>query len=180
MTFEFTKEGRLVLRGVTDEAWAFLQEARNASNCGERWVVGREDYGGTVYVTVTYTEDKEDVVKLLTSLQETFGLDCTIQAKWVFEAWKEEVRAGRKLEERTLMFTKVFDKCGALKELIRRGCAGCRHLKHVDDDVYCTAGDKPVLLDTSPLSIERGTSVDGVQYWGRKIYPHDECAELRR
>lgn len=183
MELEFNGEGRLVLKNVTDEAWAYIEEERAKADDSWSFFLSHEKYGGTVYCNVTMYEDKRDPVRILGELIEKYGMTVSKPVEMLLYSWKEYVdfcaesavwRVREHLQE---------EKNKKLKRIICEGCKTCRYFagkwETCDDFIgYCTAGEKPVELDESPLSPEYGEDRNGTRFWGTKFYPHEKCAYL--
>lgn len=183
MELEFNGEGRLVLKNVTDEAWAYIEEERAKADDSWSFFLSHENYGGTVYCNATMYEDKTEIVRILGELIEKHGMTLSKPAEMLLYSWKEHVNSCTSCREWNAQERLLEQKNKKLKSVIREGCKTCRYFAgkwETSDDFigYCTAGEKPVELDESPLSPEYGEDRKGTHFWGTKYYPHAKCAYL--
>lgn len=183
MELEFNGEGRLVLKHVTDEAWAYIEEERAKADDSWSFFLSHENYGGTVYCNATMYEDKTEIVRILGELIEKHGMTLSKPVEMLLYSWKEEVIFRASCTVMNAQERLLEQKNKKLKSVIREGCKTCRYFagkwETCDDFIgYCTAGENPVKLDESPLSPEYGEDRNGTRFWGTKYYPHGKCAYL--
>lgn len=181
MRLDINSNGRMVLQGVSPQEWEHIKAMRKAATIDEfqLWVLSDRNFDGTVYVTVTEQEDKEEIVRVLKELNSTLGMEVSVLAGMIVSAWEREASARQAVRDAYNETISERNRSLDLAWLLKRGCKGCPNLKRwADDEAYCCMGGKRVLLDCSAFLPQYGENKGGTLYWGRKFYPHANCEKI--
>lgn len=174
LKLEINAEGKLVLRGVTGETWAYIEEKRRAlfDPDHRHWYLSRELFGDTVYLTVTPYEDKTDFLEAFDGLIAKFGLEVSPAAEHVVTAWRLDAENAKNNALRREEMLALEEKIDRLTRLCKEGCASCSYFTAIaelrDKRGVCRCGEKPVYLRETVFSPIRED----------KYYPHDGCKYL--
>lgn len=188
MQFEISDNGKLVLREVTDEAWAYINSEMNRLLTNPRfqhWYFSRERYDGTVYLTITPEEDKAELVRIFDVLVQEYGLTSTESAFPLLRAWRRDAAYSRESERANEERRALEGQLKALKRIIEHGCKECGsfYSEQVGDDLngYCMQGEERRELESSTLSCAHGEfdADKKVYHLGRKFYPCSGCKYLK-
>ncbi len=183
MILDFNSKGALVLKEVTEEAWAYIQAERDRTNASpEHWIFGRENYNGTVYVTATAEEDKTEIVRITDKLIRDYGMKTTVITAHALLFWRREAAQALGIKRLNEISARLEKRVWSLKRILLNGCNSCTSFREIpnadDSDGYCMATGKYKLLDGTPLSCEYGSVKKGVRYTGVKYFPCKECKYL--
>lgn len=175
LKMDINAEGGIVLRGVTDEAWEYIESERQKLYDADHrhWYFSRERFDGdTVYIKVTPREDKTEFLTVFERLKEKHGLEVSSAARKVLEAWRmdaENARNNARSYEERLALKKRLER---YKRLLTEGCACCNsfHAEYGVGDKrgVCTCGEMPVYLRETVWSPIRED----------KYFPHEACKYL--
>ena len=182
MRLELNSAGKYVLRGVSVQAWEYIKAERERCGSPEHFCFGRENFNGTVYITVTQYEDKTEIVQILNKFVFRYGLTTDDTTERVLNMWREDaeqayasMRANEEKRAAELLVTH-------LKRIMREGCKDCTYFRseRCGDELngYCTAMGKTE-LQAGALNFKDGLYMKGVQYMGTKFYPCESCIFLK-
>ncbi len=183
MILDVDRNGNIVLREVSEAAWNYIQSERECTNTSpEHWIFGHEIYDGTVYVTVTPTEDKTEIVRITDKLIRDYGMKTTVITAHALLFWRREAAQALGIKRLNEISARLEKRVWSLKRILLNGCNSCTFFREIpnadDSDGYCMATGKYKLLDGTPLSCEYGSVKEGVRYTGVKYFPCKECKYL--
>ena len=182
MLLDINSNGRIVIRDMTNEAWAYIEACRkNPMPYRGHWCFGKELFDGTAYITTEPEQPKKEIAKILTVLEEEFGLEMTEAAKHVFVGWVREVHYSAAIDSANEECRRTRRKIDPIKTLALYGCSNCSDLCIAEGDDrqgYCMAAGNAPLYDVMVYG-QGAPDSSSLIFMQRRYYPTEGCKYFR-